>query len=51
MNSDLKIEGIRIQIREKLNEDNVKLWLPPYITEDGGTCEEEMQVRLGSCLF
>jgi hypothetical protein len=46
MNSDLEIEGIRIQIREKLNEDNTKLWLPPYYTEDGATCEEEMQVRL-----
>ncbi|KDR09755.1 NEDD8 ultimate buster 1 [Zootermopsis nevadensis] len=46
MNSDLKIEGIRIQIREKLNEDNVKLWLPPYCAEDGGTCEEEMQTLM-----
>jgi hypothetical protein len=46
MNSDLKTEGIRIQIREKLNEEHVKLWLSPYCTEDGLTCEEEMQVRL-----
>lgn len=46
MNSDLKTEGIRIQIREKLNEEHVKLWQPPYCKEDGVTCEEEMQVRL-----
>ncbi|PSN45549.1 hypothetical protein C0J52_05786 [Blattella germanica] len=41
--SDLKIEGILIQVKEKLNEEHVKLWLPPYFTEDGGCCEEEMQ--------
>lgn len=46
MSSELKTEGIRIQIREKLNEDNVKLWLPPYYSEDGVTCDEEIQVRL-----
>jgi hypothetical protein len=45
MDSDLKTEGIRIQIREKLNEEHVKLWQPPYCAEDGVTCEEEMQVR------
>ena len=46
MSSELKTEGIRIQIREKLNEDHVKLWLPPYYSEDGVTCDEEIQVRL-----
>ena len=46
MSSELKTEGIRIQIREKLNEEHVKLWLPPYYSEDGVTCEEEIQVRL-----
>jgi hypothetical protein len=52
MSSDLELEGIRIQIREKLNEEHVKLWLPPYCKEDGVTCEEEMQVRLMfSCLL
>jgi hypothetical protein len=52
MSSELKIEGIHIQIREKLNEDHVKLWLPPYYTEDGVTCEEEIQVRLTrNCLL
>jgi hypothetical protein len=45
MSSDLRSEGILMQIREKLNEDHVKLWLPPFLMEDGGTCEEEMQVR------
>ncbi|KAJ4443419.1 hypothetical protein ANN_05087 [Periplaneta americana] len=43
MNVDLKIEGILIQIKEKLNEDHVKLWLPPYYTEDGESNEEEIQ--------
>lgn len=43
MSSELKTEGIRIQIREKLNEEHVKLWLPPYYSEDGVTCEEEIQ--------
>jgi hypothetical protein len=46
MSAELKIEGILMQIREKLNEDHVQLWLPPYYTEDGVTCEEEIQVRL-----
>jgi hypothetical protein len=46
MNSELKTEGIHLQIREKLNEEHVKLWLPPYYSEDGATCEEEIQVRL-----
>jgi hypothetical protein len=46
MSSELKTEGIRIQIREKLNEDNVRLWLPPYYSEDGVTCDGEIQVRL-----
>ena len=46
MSSDLKAEGILIQIKEKLNEENVKLWLPPYYTEDGESCDEEMQVRI-----
>jgi hypothetical protein len=45
MNSELKTEGILIQIRQKLNEDHVKLWLPPYFSEDGVTCDEEIQVR------
>jgi hypothetical protein len=46
MSAALKIEGILMQIREKLKEDHVKLWLPPYCTEDGVTCEEEIHVTL-----
>lgn len=43
MATDLKIEGILIQIKDKLNQERVKLWLPPYYTEECGSCEEELQ--------
>ncbi|GLG96153.1 NEDD8 ultimate buster 1 [Gryllus bimaculatus] len=43
MNSDLRAEDILVQVREKLNSDQVKLWLPPYYTEGSGRCEEEIE--------
>jgi hypothetical protein len=46
MTSELKTEGIRIQIGEKLNEDHVKLWPPPHYSEGGVTIKQEIQVRL-----
>lgn len=44
MSSDPKTEDVLIQIRSKLQEDRVKLWLPPYYTESTGICEEELAV-------
>ncbi|XP_066999509.1 NEDD8 ultimate buster 1 isoform X2 [Anabrus simplex] len=43
MSHDLRIEGILLQIREKLNCDQVKLWLPPYFIEGIGCCEAEIE--------
>ncbi|KAJ9594376.1 hypothetical protein L9F63_014199, partial [Diploptera punctata] len=43
MASDLKIEGILIQVKDKLNQEHVKLWEPPYYTKEGGSSKEEIQ--------
>lgn len=45
MNNHMKIEDVFLQIRSVLQEDNVKLWLPPYYNESIGACEEEIQVK------
>lgn len=34
MSEDLKVEYILLRIRDKLNNDKVKLWLPPYHFND-----------------
>lgn len=31
---DLKIEDILLRIRDQLNKDDVKLWLPPYTVNE-----------------
>lgn len=43
--SHLKAEDILIQIRSKLQNDDIKLWLEPYYVPDIGTVEEELTVR------
>ncbi|XP_047115578.1 NEDD8 ultimate buster 1-like [Schistocerca piceifrons] len=43
MDSELRKEGIVLQIREKLNEDKIKLWLTPFYREDQGCVEAEVQ--------
>lgn len=45
METNLKVEDVFIQIRDKLNKDSVKLWLPPYYTKVTGICVEELKVR------
>lgn len=41
---DFKIEEVLIRLRSKLNEDQIKLWLPPYYLEGAGTSDEEIEV-------
>lgn len=44
MSSDLRVENILIQVRSKLQENGIKLWLEPYYTEGIGTIESELEV-------
>lgn len=44
MGSQLKTEDILMQIRSKLQNDNIKLWLEPYYYEGIGSSEEELGV-------
>lgn len=34
MASGVNIEDVLIQVRSKLQEHNIKLWLPPYYIDD-----------------
>lgn len=43
---DLRIENVLIQVRGKLNEDSIKLWLSPYYEEGIGSNDSELEVRL-----
>lgn len=45
MSADLRIENILIQVKSKLLENGIKLWLPPYYVE-GGACDAELEVRI-----
>lgn len=45
MSAELEIDDAVLQIRNKLQVDNVKLWLLPYYAEKTGSCEEEIKVR------
>ena len=45
MAENLIEEEINRQVREQLNKEKVKLWLPPYTKEDGSKGEEQ-QVKL-----
>ncbi|XP_037050774.1 NEDD8 ultimate buster 1-like [Bradysia coprophila] len=43
MSGDLKIENILMQVRSKLQEDGVKLWLSPYYEESIGPIDEMIE--------
>ena len=45
MAENLIEEEINRQVREQLNKEKVKLWLPPYTKEDGSKGEQP-QVKL-----
>lgn len=40
----LPIENILIQVRSKLQNEQVKLWLPPYYEEGIGPVDSELEV-------
>lgn len=44
MGTPLQIEDVFIQVRDKLQKDGVKLWLPPYYNEATGASESDLQV-------
>lgn len=47
MSINLKIENILIQVRSKLSENKIKLWLSPYYSENGGgPCEIALEERI-----
>ena len=49
MAKNLVEEEIHRQVREQLNKEKVKLWLPPHTKEDGSRGEQP-QVRSKSAL-
>lgn len=46
MASQLKTEDVLLQIRSKLQSDDIKLWLEPYYYEGIGPSDEELAVRI-----
>ena len=46
MAGSLVEEEIHRQVREQLNKEKVKLWLPPYTTEDVGKGEQPKVTQL-----
>lgn len=46
MANSLPIENVLIQVRAKLQTEQIKLWLPPYYEEGIGPIESELEVRI-----
>lgn len=44
MSAQLKTEDILLQIRSKLQSDDIKLWLEPYYFDELGSSEEQIKV-------
>lgn len=45
-----RVGDILTLVRQKLQADGVKLWLPPYHIDGLGTCDEEIAVSVrGRC--
>lgn len=40
----LPIENILIQVRSKLQNEQIKLWLPPYYVDGIGPIDSELEV-------
>lgn len=49
MSEELEIEDALLQIRNKLQADGIKLWLPPYYKD--GPCNEELEVFLENTII
>lgn len=50
MSANLRIDNVLIQVRSKLQEDGVKLWLSPYYEEGIGSNDDEIEVGLYSSM-
>lgn len=48
MSGELKIENILMQVRSKLQENGVKLWLSPYYEDGIGPIDDEIEVHFFS---
>lgn len=42
----LSIENVLIQVRAKLQENGIKLWLSPYYSDEIGPNEAELEVSV-----
>lgn len=47
----LSIENILIQVRAKLQENGIKLWLSPYYSNEIGPIDAELEVSSSFLLF
>lgn len=47
----LSIENVLIQVRAKLQENGIKLWLSPYYSNDIGPIDSELEVSSSYALF
>lgn len=45
MDHNLQIEDVFIQVKDKLQKEGVKLWLPPYYSESKGPSDDNIKVR------
>lgn len=48
LDHNLKTEDTLIQIRDKLNKDSIKLWLPPYYNTDTGPSDSDIRVIINT---
>lgn len=44
MDPTAESEDVVIQVKDKLQRDGVKLWLPPYHVENNGSSEDALKV-------
>lgn len=44
MSGDLRVENVLIQVRSKLQENGIKLWLSPYYEEGIGSVDDKIEV-------
>lgn len=51
MGAHLKTEDILMQIRSKLQDDDIKLWLEPYYFEDIGPSDDEINVSICEIIY
>lgn len=46
----LSIENCLIQVRARLQEEGVKLWLAPYYVDGIGAVDAELEVQIYHCI-